>query len=107
MRGTGIPGTMLPLSGVQHCMHPQRMQGIEPMAPSFAFLVQALVVIGFPFALWRWGRLGAAVPLVVVQILTGITLGPTGLGQAAPALEHLLFGPETLAPLSGIASIAV
>src|SRR5580765_1114139 len=71
------------------------------------FIVQALVILVLPVAIWRVLRLGGAVPLVVVQILVGIALGPTLFGRLAPDTYHLFFNPATLTPLWGVASIAV
>jgi len=48
-----------------------------------------------------------ALPLAVVQILVGIVLGPSVLGRLAPELVAPLISPQALAPLSGIATLAV
>lgn len=58
-------------------------------------------------ALWRIARLRHALPLAVVQILVGIVLGPSLLGRLAPELVAPLISPQALAPLSGIATLAV
>jgi len=71
------------------------------------FIVQALVILVLPVAMWRALYLRGAVPLVVVQILVGIALGPTLFGRLAPEFYHLFFNPATLTPLWGVASIAV
>ncbi len=63
--------------------------------PIFIFIVQALVILALPVAVWRAFRLGGTVPLVVVQILVGIALGPTLFGRLAPDLYHLFFNPAT------------
>lgn len=60
-----------------------------------------------PVALWRIARLRHALPLAVVQILVGIVLGPSLLGRLAPELVAPLISPQALAPLSGIATLAV
>src|SRR5712691_1516943 len=77
------------------------------MTPELIFLAQALVILVLPVMVWRLLRLRGAVPLVVVQILVGIALGPTLFGRFAPELYHLFFNPATLTPLWGVASIAV
>jgi Kef-type K+ transport system membrane component KefB len=77
------------------------------MTGDLIFLVQAFVVVTVPLVLWRVLRLRGAVPLVVIQILLGIALGPSLFGRMAPETFRLLFNPATLAPLSGAASIAV
>src|SRR6516162_5206081 len=77
------------------------------MTADLIFIVQALAILVLPVAVWRGLRLRRAVPLVVVQILVGIALGPTLFGRLAPESYDLLFNPKTLMPLWGVASIAV
>ena len=77
------------------------------MTPDLTFLLQAFVIVTVPFVLSRALRLSGMVPLVMIQILVGIALGPSLFGRAAPETYRLLFNPTTLAPLSGAASIAV
>jgi Kef-type K+ transport system membrane component KefB len=77
------------------------------MSPSLIFLTQALVIVVLPVAALRFSGLKGVVPLVVVQILVGITLGPSVLGRLAPGLYQLFFNAAALAPLSGIGSVAV
>ena len=43
----------------------------------------------------------------MVQIVCGLSLGPSILGRVSPDLQHFLFGPATTASLSGVAAIAV
>src|SRR6202790_4922617 len=75
--------------------------------PIFIFIVQALGILVLPVAAWHLLHLRGAVPLVVVQILVGIALGPTLFVRFAPETYHLFFNPATLTPLWGVASIAV
>ena len=77
------------------------------MTPSLIFLVQALVVISVPLAFLRFSGLKGLVPLVVVQIVVGIALGPSLFGRLAPELHQLLFNAAASAPLTGIASVAI
>jgi Kef-type K+ transport system membrane component KefB len=77
------------------------------MTPSLILLLQAFVIIAVPAAVLRLAGLRRVVPLVVVQILLGLSLGPTLLGRVAPDAYRILFSPPALVPLSGIASIAV
>ena len=77
------------------------------MTPELIFLVQAFAILVLPVVVWRALFLRGAVPLVVVQILVGIALGPTLFGRVAPTLYHQFFNPGTLTPLWGVASIAV
>lgn len=75
--------------------------------PTLLFLVQAIVLIAGPFFLWRLTGVKRLAPMVVVQILFGIALGPSLFGRLAPDLWGVLFAPATLAPLSGLALLAV
>src|SRR5258708_31618677 len=75
-----------------------------PMSPGLIFLVQALVVVALPVVILRFSRLKGRVPLVVVQIVVGLALGPSLFGRLAPGYYQLFFNPAALAPLSGIGS---
>jgi len=76
--------------------------------PAFAlFLLQAALVIGLPFALWRLGGVRHWMPLVVVQILVGLALGPSVLGQVAPHLWGVLFPPASLPALNGLVWLGI
>jgi Kef-type K+ transport system membrane component KefB len=77
------------------------------MTPGLIFLVQALVVIALPVALLRFSGLKGLVPLVVIQIVVGIALGPSLFGRLAPEYYQLFFNHAALSSLSGIGSIAV
>jgi Kef-type K+ transport system membrane component KefB len=77
------------------------------MSDALVFVLQSLVILALPYALWRGGRLSHAVPWVVIQILAGIALGPSVFGRIAPGAFASLFTPASLAKISGIASIAV
>ncbi|PWC34615.1 cation:proton antiporter [Azospirillum sp. TSO35-2] len=77
------------------------------MSPALLFLLQALLLIAGPFLLWRLGGGRHVAPMVVIQILVGVALGPSLLGRLAPNLWGTLFAPTALAPLSGLALLAV
>ncbi len=77
------------------------------MTQSLNFLVLALVVVVLPVALLRFSGLKGLVPLVVVQIMVGIALGPSVFGRVAPGLFQMFINPASIASISGIASIAV
>jgi len=77
------------------------------MTTSEVFLIAMLLVFSLPYLIWRLGRTDYVAPLVVVQILTGIALGPGVLGAALPEVQRFVFsGPVTLM-LSGVAQWAV
>ncbi|MFD1626666.1 cation:proton antiporter [Azospirillum griseum] len=77
------------------------------LTPTLLFLIQALLLIAGPFLVWRLAGARRIAPMVVIQILAGIALGPSVLGQFAPGLWSALFAPAALAPLSGLALLAV
>jgi Kef-type K+ transport system membrane component KefB len=77
------------------------------MTPSLNFLVLALVVVVLPVAVLRFSGLKGLVPLVVIQIMVGIALGPSVFGRVAPGLFQMFINPASIASISGIASIAV
>jgi Kef-type K+ transport system membrane component KefB len=77
------------------------------MTPSLIFLLQALVIVALPIVLLRVSGLKGLVPLVVMQILVGVALGPSVFGRIDPDLYRIMVNPASLSYLSGIASIAV
>jgi Kef-type K+ transport system membrane component KefB len=77
------------------------------MTPSLIFLVQALAIVALPVVLLRCSGLKGLVPLVVVQILLGIALGPSAFGRVAPDFYRILSNPTSLSYLSGVSSVAV
>ena len=77
------------------------------MTSGLIFLVQVLIVVVLPLAVLRVSRLKGLVPLVVVQILVGIALGPSLFGRLVPDYYQMFFNREALSQLSGIASVAV
>src|ERR1700722_3897270 len=77
------------------------------MSQSSLFLLEAFVVVILPVVLLRISGLKGLVPLVVVQILVGIAMGPTVFGRIAPDYFHTISNPTTLSSFSGIATIGV
>ena len=75
--------------------------------PKTAFLLVMLGIFALPWLAWRLGRTGAVAPLVVVQIVTGILLGPGLAGAAFPETYASLFQPTVVASLDGLAWWAV
>jgi Kef-type K+ transport system membrane component KefB len=71
------------------------------------FLVAMLLIFALPFLVWRLGRTEYFAPLVVVQIITGIALGPGVLGAAFPEYYQFVFNPAVVQSLTGIAWWAV
>jgi Kef-type K+ transport system membrane component KefB len=71
------------------------------------FLIAMLIIFTLPFLIWRLGRTEYYAPLVVVQIITGILLGPGVLGAAFPEYYRFVFNPQVIGSLNGIAWWAV
>ncbi|MDP2005190.1 MAG: cation:proton antiporter [Rubrivivax sp.] len=67
------------------------------------FLIAMLVVFTLPWLVWRLGRTEHWAPLVVVQIIAGILLGPGVLGAALPEVYGFVFTPAVIQSLNGIA----
>lgn len=76
------------------------------VTPVILFLGQAAILVCVPNLIWRLPVVERLLPLVVVQILVGIALGPSVLGKVVPASAALL-DAYGLAALSGLAWIAV
>ena len=71
------------------------------------FLVAMAVIFALPYAIWRLGRTDYWAPLVVVQIVTGILLGPGLFGAAFPEVYRAVFTPAVVQSLNGLAWWAV
>ena len=71
------------------------------------FLIAMCIVFTLPYLIWRVGNTGYYAPLVVVQIITGILLGPGILGSVFPEYYKFVFNPAVVQSLSGIAWWAV
>ena len=65
------------------------------------------IIFSVPWLIWRVGRTDYYAPLVVVQILAGIVLGPGLLGHAYPEYYTFVFNPAVVQSLNGIAWWAV
>ena len=66
-----------------------------------------LVIFALPYAVWRLCRTEHFAPLVVVQILIGVALGPGVLGAIFPGAQGLVFNPAVIATLNGVSWWAV
>ncbi|MGB8250203.1 MAG: cation:proton antiporter [Azonexus sp.] len=71
------------------------------------FLIAMTIIFTVPYLIWRLGRTDYYAPLVVVQIITGILLGPGILGRFFPDYYVFVFTPAVVQSLNGIAWWAV
>lgn len=71
------------------------------------FLLALILIFAAPYLVWRLLRTDYWAPLVVVQIVGGILLGPGVLGAMFPAYYSTVFAPPVIGALNGIAWWAV
>ena len=71
------------------------------------FLIAMTIIFTVPYFIWRVGKTDYWAPLVVVQIITGILLGPGILGAFFPDYYAFVFNPSVVTALNGIAWWAV
>lgn len=71
------------------------------------FLIAMAIIFSLPYLIWRLARTDYFAPLVVVQILTGIVLGPGILGAASPEYYAFVFRPDVITNLNGLGGWAV
>ncbi len=77
------------------------------MTTTEIFLIAMMIIFTVPYLIWRVGRTEYYAPLVVVQIITGILLGPGILGAVFPDYYTFVFTPQVIQSLNGIAWWAV
>ena len=71
------------------------------------YLIALLIIFAVPWLFWRLLRTDYFAPLVVVQIVGGILLGPGVLGAVTPEYYAFVFRPEVIGMLNGVAVWAV
>jgi len=71
------------------------------------FLIAMVIILTVPYLVWRLAKTDYYAPLVVVQIIAGILLGPGVLGKTFPDYYQFVFNPQVVLMLNGIASWAV
>ncbi|MBK8891338.1 MAG: cation:proton antiporter [Dechloromonas sp.] len=71
------------------------------------FLIAMTIIFTVPWLIWRLAKTDYFAPLVVVQIITGILLGPGILGRIFPDYYAFVFNPVVVQSLNGIAWWAV
>lgn len=71
------------------------------------YLIALGIIFTVPYLIWRIGKTDYFAPLVVVQIVTGILLGPGILGRAFPDYYAFVFTQPVIQSLNGVAWWAV
>jgi len=71
------------------------------------FLIAMLLIFTVPYLVWRLGNTEYYAPLVVIQIVGGILLGPGILGAVFPEYYNFVFTQPVVQSLNGIAWWAV
>jgi len=71
------------------------------------YLIAMLIIFSIPYLVWRLADTDYWAPLVVVQIVAGIVLGPGVLGAAFPEYHRFVFNPQVTLALNGVAWWAV
>ncbi|MBC3872775.1 cation:proton antiporter [Undibacterium flavidum] len=79
----------------------------QAMSTTEIFLLAMLLIFSVPYLVWRVCKTDYYAPLVVVQIIAGILLGPGVLGAAFPEYYQFVFNPAVIQSLNGIAWWAV
>lgn len=77
------------------------------MTTAEIFLIAMLIIFSVPYLIWRFAKTDYWAPLVVVQIMTGIILGPGVFGNFFPEYYQFVFSPAVIQSLNGIAWWAV
>jgi Kef-type K+ transport system membrane component KefB len=71
------------------------------------YLIALTIIFAVPWLVWRIFRTDYWAPLVVVQIVGGILLGPGVLGAVFPDYYAFVFRPDVITALNGVAWWAV
>lgn len=77
------------------------------MTTSEVYLLALLIIFSVPYVVWRLGRTDHYAPLVVVQIVTGIVLGPGIVGAWLPEYYDFVFRDSVVQMLNAVALWAV
>jgi len=77
------------------------------MSTTEIFLIAMAIIFTVPYLVWRLSDIDYYAPLVVVQIVAGILLGPGVLGKFFPDYYTFVFSPPVVQSLNGIGWWAV
>lgn len=77
------------------------------MTTTEIYLIALAIIFSLPYLAWRFSGIDHLAPLVVVQIVGGILLGPGVLGRAFPEYYSFVFSAPVVQALNGVAWWAV
>ena len=77
------------------------------MSTTEIFLIAMAIIFSVPYLVWRLTDIDYYAPLVVVQIIAGILLGPGVLGKFFPEYYTFVFSAPVVQSLNGIGWWAV
>jgi Kef-type K+ transport system membrane component KefB len=80
---------------------------MHAMTTTEIYLIAMAIIFTVPYLIWRLFRTDYYAPLVVVQIIAGILLGPGILGKLYPDYYAFVFSAPVVQSLNGIAWWAV
>jgi hypothetical protein len=95
------------VSNFSHFNYKNKRRQVMHMGTTEIFLIAMLIIFSVPYLIWRFGNTDYYAPLVVVQIIAGILLGPGIMGRAFPEYYSFVFNPPVVQSLNGIAWWAV
>ncbi|MGH8560061.1 MAG: cation:proton antiporter, partial [Methylococcales bacterium] len=75
----------------------------ETITTTETFLIAMAIIFTVPYLIWRLAKTEYYAPLVVVQMITGILLGPGILGKVFPNYYAFVFNQSVVQSLNGIA----
>ena len=73
------------------------------MTTTEIYLIAMAIIFTLPYLIWRLGKTDYYAPLVVVQIIAGVLLGPGILGKIYPDYYAFVFNPSVITALNGVA----
>ena len=73
------------------------------MTTTEIYLIAMAIIFTVPYLIWRLGKTDYYAPLVVVQIIAGILLGPGILGKIYPDYYAFVFSAPVVQSLNGVA----
>lgn len=73
---------------------------------SHLFIVCSIIVL-LPYLLWNLPFIRKNIPVVVIQMITGVLLGPVIFGRVAPSIYPSLFEPSVIKQIDTIAQFSL